>query len=211
MRDVACEPDPRVPPAASAARGRGASIDQAALEAARELLAAGGVKGLTMEGVAARTGIGKPTLYRRWRSKEDLALAVVLDMARTAIAAPAGADVREALVSYLGAAIDILRSTLMGQVMQGLTSDLATDPQMAVAFRGEVIGLRDSHLEELVQRGVEAGQLRPGVNVALVQDLLFGPVYYRLLYSGEPLEDDLAERIVNAVLASLATDPAAEG
>ena len=171
----------------------------------------GGVKGLTMEGVAARTGIGKPTLYRRWRSKEDLALAVVLDMARTAIAAPAGADVREALVSYLGAAIDILRSTLMGQVMQGLTSDLATDPQMAVAFRGEVIALRGSHLEELVQRGVEAGQLRPGVNVALVQDLLFGPVYHRLLYSGEPLEDDLAERIVNAVLASLAPDPAAEG
>ncbi len=165
------------------------------------------MKGLTIEGVSARTGIAKTTLYRRWRSKEDLALAVVLDMARTAIAAPTHSDIRQALISYLGAATTILRTTLMGRVMQGLASDLATDPAMADAFRAEVGALRSTHLNELVQWGVEAGQLRADVDVALLQDLLFGPIYYRLLFSGTPLQEDLAQRIVDAVLPSIAVDP----
>lgn len=170
-------------------------------------MADSGVKGLTIEGVSARTGIAKTTLYRRWRSKEDLALAVVLDMARTAIAAPTHDDIREALVGYLDAATTILRTTLMGRVMQGLASDLATDPDMAGAFRAEVGALREAHLTELVQRGVGKGQLRPGVDVVLLQDLLFGPLYYRLLFSGSPLERDLAQRIVDSILPSIAAQP----
>ncbi len=179
-------------------------VEQAALDTARQLLAETGVKGLTIEGVSARTGIAKTTLYRRWRSKEDLALAVVLDMARTAIAAPTHDDIRQALVSYLAAATTILRTTLMGRVMQGLASDLATDPAMANAFRAEVGALRQTHLTELVHWGVETGQLRNDVDVTLLQDLLFGPIYYRLLFSGSPLEEDLAQRIVDAVLPSIA-------
>jgi AcrR family transcriptional regulator len=183
------------------------TVEQAALDAARELLAETGVKGLTIERVSARTGIAKTTLYRRWRSKEDLALAVVLDMARTASAAPTHDDIRQALVSYLDAATTILRTTLMGRVMQGLASDLATDPDMATAFRAEVGTLRHTHLTDLVQRGINQGQLRAGVDVALLQDLLFGPLYYRLLFSGFPLEEDLGQRIVDSILPSIATDP----
>ncbi|MFZ2012695.1 MAG: TetR/AcrR family transcriptional regulator [Nocardioides sp.] len=186
---------------------RASTIEQAALDAARQLLADAGVKGLTIEGVSARTGIAKTTLYRRWRSKEDLALAVVLDMARTAVAAPVHDDIRQALISYLAAATTILRTTLMGRVMQGLASDLATDPDMANAFRTEVVTLRHTRLTELVRRGVDTGQLRTDVDVAILQDLLFGPIYYRLLFSGTPLEEDLAERIVDAVLPSIAAHP----
>ncbi len=179
---------------------RAVSVETAALEAARELLAADGVKGLTIERVAANTGIAKTTLYRRWRSKEDLALAVVLDMARTAVAAPASGDVRTALVNYLSTAVNLLRSTLMGRVMQGLASDLATDPEMASAFRAEVGSLRQSHLAELVRRGIDQGELRPDIDVALLQDLLFGPIYYRLLFTGLPLDEHLAGQIVDAVV-----------
>ncbi len=167
------------------------------------MLAAEGVKGLTIEAVAARTGIAKTTLYRRWRSKRELALAVVLDMASAAIAAPPEADVRAALTGYVSAATTILRTTLMGRVMQGLASDLATDPELATAFRAEVVALRQGHLEQLVARGIATGQLRAGVDVALLQDLLFGPVYYRLLFSGAPLDDDLAASIVDAVLPAI--------
>ncbi len=180
-----------------------ASVEQVALAAARELLAGQGVKGLTIEAVAATTGIAKTTLYRRWRSKQDLALAVVLDMARTAIAAPTGGDVRSALIGYLTTATTILRETLMGKVMRGLSSDLATDPALADAFHREVIALRQGHLEQLVRRGVASRQLRPDVDVALLQDLLFGPVYYRLLYTGAPLSDELAADVVDAILPSI--------
>ncbi|MGN6574956.1 MAG: TetR/AcrR family transcriptional regulator [Nocardioides sp.] len=188
------------------ARGPG-GIEQAAIEAARELLAAEGVKGLTIEAVAARTGIAKTTLYRRWRSKKDLALAVVLNMAHAAIAAPPEADAREGLTGYLAAATEILQTTLMGRVMQGLASDLATDPELAAAFHAEVVALRRSHLEELVARGVATGQVRPDVDINLLQELLFGPVYYRLLFSGTALTDDLAGRIVDAVLPAILAAP----
>lgn len=188
-------------------RGRGRDIEEAALEAARELLAADGVKKLTIERLSARTGIAKTSLYRRWRSKEDLALAVVLDMARTAVAAPIGNDTRTALINYLSAAIAILGQTPMGRVMQGLASDLATDADMAAAFRTEVIALRQTHLIDLVDHGIEQGQLRPDIDVTLLQELLFGPIYYRLLFSGHPLDTNLAETIVDAVLPSI-TPPA---
>ncbi len=201
------EPGPASTRPPTHAGSRAGTIEQATLDAARQLLADSGVKGLTIEGVSARTGIAKTTLYRRWRSKEDLALAVVLDMARTAIAAPSHGDIRQALISYLDAATTILRTTLMGRVMQGLASDLATDPAMAEAFRAEVGALRATHLTELVRHGVETGHVRDDVDVALLQDLLFGPIYYRLLFSGTPLEEDLAERIVDAVLPSIAADP----
>jgi AcrR family transcriptional regulator len=178
-------------------------VEKAALSAALEQLAAGGVKGLTIEGVAAQTGIAKTTLYRRWRSKEDLALAVLLEMTRAATFAPAGQDVRHGLVSYLDAVITILRDTPHGRVMRGLASDLATDPEMADAFRREVIGLRQGHLADLLHQGVATGRVRPEVDVALLQELMFGPVYYRLLFSGYPLEPDLASRIVDSILPSL--------
>lgn len=178
-------------------------VESAALSAALELLADGGVKGLTIEGVAARTGIAKTTLYRRWRSKEDLALAVLLDMARMATGAPAGPDVRAGLISYLDAVITILRDTLMGPVMQGLASDLATDPEMAKAFRAEVIAFRQEHLAKVIQHGLDEGELRPEIDLVLLQELLFGPVYYRLLFTGQSLEDDLAERIVDSVLPGI--------
>jgi AcrR family transcriptional regulator len=184
-------------------------VERAALAAALEELAAGGVKGLTIEGVAARSGVAKTTLYRRWRSKEDLALAVLLEMARMAITTPASSDVRADLIRYLDAVVRILRDTMFGQVMQGLTSDLATDPRMAEAFRREVVALRQDHLVTLFERGVAAGQLRSDIDLPLAQELLFGPVYYRLLFSGEPLSEDLAQRIVDHVLPGLLDTSAA--
>lgn len=186
---------------------RHVGVERQALTAAFEEFEAKGVKGLTIEGVAARSGLAKTTLYRRWRSKEDLALAVLLEMARLATAAPADGDVRTAVTGYMEAVVRILRETLMGPMMRGLASDLATDQRMAEAFRREVIALRQEHLISLVQRPDGSSRLREGIDAALLQELLFGPIYYRLLFSGGALEDGLATRVVEAVLPGvLASD-----
>ena len=92
----------------------------------------------------------------------------------------------------------------MGRVMQGLVSDLATDPHLAEAFQTRVVTLRVAEVRRLVERGIERGDLRRDTDVELVHELLFGPVYYRLLLSGAPLEPGLAERIVDAVLPAIA-------
>ena len=98
----------------------------------------------------------------------------------------------------------ILGSTLMGRVMQGLVSDLAADPELAQAFRGRVVAARVAEVRRLVERGIERGELRPDADLELAHELLFGPIYYRLLLSGEPLEPGLAERVVDAVLPAYA-------
>jgi AcrR family transcriptional regulator len=174
------------------------------LEVTRELLADGGVQGLTVEGVAARSGMAKTTIYRRYRSKDELALAVLIDMVDRVAAVPDLGDTRAELVRFLNGAVKILSSTLMGRVMQGLVSYLAADPDMARAFRERVVRRRVTEVRRLVERGIERGDLRADADHELLHELLFGPVYYRLLLSGDPLDRKLAERVVDAVLPAFA-------
>ena len=172
--------------------------EQAILEATRELLAAGGVHSLTVEGVAARSGVAKTTIYRRYRSKDELALAVLVDMVDEVAAVRDLGDTRAELVAFVNRAVKILGSTLMGHVMQGLVSDLAADPALAQAFRERVVARRLAEVRRLVERGIERGHLRPDSDPELVNELLFGPVYYPLLLSGAPLDGKLGERLVAA-------------
>jgi AcrR family transcriptional regulator len=179
--------------------------ETAILDATRELLAESGVHRLTMEGVAARAGVAKTTVYRRWRSKDELALAVLIDMVEQVAAVPEQDDTRAELVAFVEGAVRILGGTLMGRVMQGLVSELAASPELARAFQERVVALRVAEVRRIVERGIERGDLRADLDLDLVHELLFGPIYYRLLLSGAPLEPGLAERVVDAVLPAFVT------
>ena len=182
---------------------RSRRAELAILAATRELLAEGGVRELTVEGVAARSGVAKTTIYRRWRSKDELALAVVIDMVQTVAPVAARADTRAELVALVQGAVRVLGKTLMGSVMQGLVPELATGSELAEAFRDRVIGLRRAEVERVLRRGIERGELRADIDIGLTHELLFGAVYYRLFLSGAPLDRKLAERIVDALLPGL--------
>jgi AcrR family transcriptional regulator len=183
--------------------GRGAATEQAILQATRELLVEGGVHHLTVEGVAARSGVAKTTIYRRYRDKDDLALSVVLDMVEQVILPELG-DTRAELVQFVSAAVDQLGSTLMGRVMQGLVSDLATDPDLASAFQERVVSVRDAEVSRLIARGIERGDLAADTDEVTAHELLIAPLYYRLLLSGDPLDHAFAERIVDATMRAFA-------
>jgi AcrR family transcriptional regulator len=191
-------PDPETAGAEHA--DRGSRTEQAILDATRELLAEAGVRELTVEGVAARSGVAKTTIYRRWRGKDELALAVLIDMVEQVVATPDLGDTRRELIAFVDAAVKILGKTLMGRVMQGLVSDLACDPSLARAFRERVVSMRLAEVRRVIDRGIERGDVRADADVELVHELLFGPVYYRLLLSGGPLDGRLAARIVDSVL-----------
>ena len=183
--------------------GRGAATEQAILQATRELLAEGGVQHLTIEGVAARSGVAKTTIYRRYRDKDDLALSVVLDMVEQVILPELG-DTRAELLQLVSAAVEQLGSTLMGRVMQGLVSDLAVDPELAAAFQERVVSVRAAEVSRLIARGIERGDLAADTDEVTAHELLIGPLYYRLLLSGHPLDDAFAERIVDATMRAFA-------
>jgi AcrR family transcriptional regulator len=176
---------------------------QAILDATRELLAKGGVRDLTVEGVAARSGVAKSTIYRRYRSKDELALAVLMDMVQTVVAVPDLGDTRAELLLLVKGAVRVLGKTLMGTVMQGLVSELASESQLAVAFRTQVVSLRMAEVKRLLERGIERGDIKPDVDTGLTHEMLFGAIYYRLFLSGEPLDSGLAERILDAVMPAL--------
>jgi AcrR family transcriptional regulator len=122
---------------------------------------------------------------------------------QTVVAVPSLADTRSELIALVQGAVRVLGKTLMGSVMQGLVPELATDSELARAFRDRVVALRVQEVERLLRRGIERGELRADIDTGLTHELLFGAVYYRLFLSGEPLDRKLAERIVDAVLPGL--------
>jgi AcrR family transcriptional regulator len=185
----------------SPGRPRRSATGHAILTATREILAETGVHGLTIEGVAARSGVAKTTIYRRWRSKEDLALAALLEVIRQEPqASPRLGRTETALTAALGRLVKRLDSKLYGRVIRGLISDLGVDPVLARGFREQVLAHRVAELRALLQRGIERGELRPDLDTEVAIDLLLGPIYYRLLMSGEPLTSAFIDRLVGAVM-----------
>ena len=181
---------------------------KAILDATRELLAEGGdVRSLTVEAVAARSGVAKTTIYRRWRDKRELALdAVMIDLLPTFDDPVDVGDTRKELLTFIGSVIRTFTALGNGPAMQGLTSDIATEPELARVYREQVVEPRREQLKPVVERGIERGDLRPDTDVRLVHELLVGPIFYRLLYSGGPLDRKLGNELVDAVLNGFAPD-----
>jgi AcrR family transcriptional regulator len=176
--------------------------NKAILDATRELLADNGdVGSLTVEAVAARSGVAKTTIYRRWRDKWELALdAVMIDML-PGFADPIDVgDTRKELVTFVQAAIKNLSSPPSGPAMQGLISQIATDPELGRVYRQRVVEPRRAQLRPVIERGIARGDLRPDTDVDLVHELLLGPVFYRLLLSDGPLNRKLSTRLADAIL-----------
>jgi AcrR family transcriptional regulator len=175
--------------------------DAAILAATRALLAEGGVAGLTIEGVAARSGVAKTTIYRRWRDKDELAMAVLVD-ATEATRPPADVgDTRQELLTFLRTATRIITEN---GVLAGLVSEIATRPELARTYRSRLVVVRLREVGEIVARGVERGDLRPDTSVRLAHEMLVGPRLYRLLFSGAPLDRRHASALVEAVMTAFA-------
>jgi AcrR family transcriptional regulator len=176
---------------------------RAILDATRELLAQDGdVRSLTVEAVAARSGVAKTTIYRRWRDKWELALdAVMIDMLPRFDEPVDVGDTRKELLTFVNSVVRMMASTPMGPAMQGLVSQIATDPDLARVYREQVAQPRLTQLAPVIQRGIARGDLRADTEVRLVHELLLGPIFYRLLLSGAPLDRNLGPRLVDAILA----------
>ena len=183
---------------------RRARSERAILDATRALLAEVGVRGLTIEGVAARSGVAKTTIYRRWRDKDELALAAVWNDLAALQAPPDVGDTRAELRAFVEPVIGVLRSPLLGSVIRGLTSKIAESGDLSRMYREDFVEPRLAQLSEVIRRGVERGDLRSDTEVRLVHELLVGPVFYRLRYSGQPLDDGLVARVTDAVFRAFA-------
>lgn len=184
-------------------RPRSGRADRAILDAARELLIEDGFAGLRLEHVAARAGVGKATIYRRWPSKEALAQALLADLAAPHIAVADSGDTREELLAAVLNPMRAVTETDFGPVIRALLSQIASNPRLGDPFRATVVQARRAEVGRLVRRGIERGDLRPDADAELATELLVGPVYFRLMFGGT-LDRAFAERVVDNVLGGYA-------
>lgn len=185
-------------------RPRSEAATRAILEAAIDLMAEDGYEGLTMEGVAARAGVGKTTVYRRWASKEALVRATVQAFVSW-IPIPDTGSVREDLLALERQAVSVYRGR-PGRLMPALVSAMARSSSLADAIRDDFLRSRRAALRTVLRKGQARGELRADADLELALDFLGGPLFYRLLVTGGPLDDGLAEGVVDVMLHGVGLD-----
>lgn len=185
-------------------RPRSQQAHRAILDAARELLVEDGFADLHLEHVAARAGVGKATIYRRWSSKEELVGEVLRELASPHIGVPESGDTRQELLAVVMNAVGGLTRTPFGPVIRALLSQIAMNSALGDPFRASVVQSRRDEVARVVRRGIERGDLRADVDAGVATELLVGPVYFRLMFGGR-LDRRFAGRIVDAVLHGYAS------
>lgn len=180
-------------------RPRSETADRAILDAARQLLIEESYAGFRLEHVAARAGVAKATLYRRWPSKEALALGLLMELVAPHLAVPATGDTREELIASVQNPITALTQTPFGPVVRALLSQISMNPALGDPFRAAVVQARRVEVSRVMERGISRGDLRVDSDISVATELLVGPVYFRLVFGGE-LDHDFAVRLVDTLL-----------
>ncbi|MFI2476264.1 TetR/AcrR family transcriptional regulator [Nocardia xishanensis] len=186
-----------------AGRARDDRIDAAVLIAARELLNENGYADLSIGGVATRSGIHRPAIYRRWPSKRHLVVAVVADLLGLR-PTPNTGDLRADLIMAMRELVAALRDTSLDRVLPALLADLANDPDLRGHFLATVFEPRRQTTEIALRAAIGRGEIRPDIDMDFVLDAVAAPIYFRALFGHLPLDDALAEASVDAVLRSAA-------
>lgn len=184
-------------------RPRDERADKAILTATLELMAKSGVHDLRVDEVAGRAGVGKATIYRRYRSKDDLITAAIAGLV-SEITVPDTGRTRADLLVLMRGAVKVYRGSAEAAVMPSLVEAMSRDAELARLVRDEFLAGRRAALRAVLERGIERGDLRADLDVDLALDVLGGPLFYRLLITGGPIDEQLAEGVVELILRGFA-------
>ena len=179
---------PRGRPPSRAARHR-------ALSAARNILADQGFGRVTIEAVAARSGVGKPTIYRNWSNAVELVMEALMTDPPESEPTTSGRPI-DALRVQLRRLVETFATTRGRQITMALA---ASDPEseMTKAFRNRVILSSREHGHALIGAAVERGDISPPENVEVILDMIYAPLFYRLLVGHLPLSPEFAEDLAD--------------
>jgi AcrR family transcriptional regulator len=171
----------------------------AVLAAADELLIERGFGGVTVEGIAARAGVSKQTIYRWWPSKVDILLDTLIEEANRRLKIPEDGPVVDAVRTYLRALARFLAKADTGAVLLALLGEAQHDAETATLFHERYLDPRRARERALLKRGVVAGELPAGLNLDAALDSLLGPIVYRALSGAKvprPFVDALVDRVL---------------
>lgn len=187
-------------------RPRDDTITDAVLAAARRLCGEIGYRNLTMEALAVRAGTTKPAIRRRWPSLRHV---VVEAMTRDNVlmAAPDTGSTRSDLIILVEEFRRSMGDVMLGRLLPALVLDLSDDEELRRRFLDSVWRPRRARTEQILQRGIDRGELRADLDLEVTQDLLAAAVIYRFLFAHADLGPALSEQIVHHVLCGVAAGP----
>jgi AcrR family transcriptional regulator len=178
---------------------RDESARLAVLHAADDLLAERGFGRVTIEGIAARAGVAKQTIYRWWPSKVDVLLDTLVDDASHQLAVPDTGSAVDDTRRYLRVLAHFLAKEPAGKVLLALIGEAQHDAGMALVFHERYLDPQREREREMLRRGVRTGELADALDIDAALDALCGPVFYRAL-TGAPIPRSFVDRLVADVL-----------
>jgi AcrR family transcriptional regulator len=177
------------------------------MDAVYALLQERSVRELSMEAVAKRAGVGKPTLYKWWPTKAALVFAMFHERLAHQPEAPPAASV-EAFMRQRVRRLIVEFHDLFGKVIAELIAEGQSDPKVLQELYDQHIGVRRAHAVVEIEKAKRSGEFRADTDAVLLVDQIFGPIYYRMLLRITPLDQAFGDALLNQVLGGVRNRPA---
>jgi AcrR family transcriptional regulator len=191
-----------IPRPTQTGRPRSRRTKEAILKAARQLLAESGPAAITIEGVAARAGVGKASIYRRWPSRGLLALDATLDAYLAAQPTPDTRSLEGDLLATARGWIRSVKRSPTGPALRFLTAEVQSDASLAEAWPDRFVRQVRFQRGPMVERAIARGEIPAGSDPELILDMLFGPLYHRFLHGHLPLNERFAAGVAAMTAAA---------
>jgi AcrR family transcriptional regulator len=189
-------------------RPRSERAHRAILQAANELLESEGFAAVTVEAIAERAGVSKATIYRWWPNRAAVVMDGFLSIVSSEVPFPHTGHAREDIRIHMRRLAEAFSSKI-GRTVAALIAEGQSDPELAEALRSRWLSVRREEARGILELGIERGELREDLDLEVAVDVLYGPIYYRMLVGHAPLEGDFADALADHIFAGLAAgDPA---
>lgn len=191
-----------IPSMTNKGRPRSERAERAILDAAVQLLDESGLTSMTIEAVAARAGVGKASIYRRWPGKGALALDAFLGEFLGGQPVRDTGSLRGDLLAAVRDWIRTIDGTPAGRTLSGIIAEVQNDPGLAAEWRERFVRPVREKRRPIIERAVARGEIPPDSDPDLLMDMLFGPIYHRYLHGHLPLDDRFARGVASMVASA---------
>lgn len=185
-------------------RPRDAATEKAILAASYELLIEYGFATVTVDKIAERAKVSKATIYKWWPNKAAVVMDGFFSAAMSRLPVPDTGSAIEDIVIQAGNLASFL-TTREGKVINELIAEGQFDGKLAEEYRVRYFNPRRLDAKKILHRGVERGEIKKELDLELCIDLIFGPLFYRLLITGEKVDADFIQSLTSCVFAGIQT------
>lgn len=183
-------------------RPRSESSKIAILNATIDLLEKSGYSTLTIEAIAAHAGVGKATIYRWWANKSFLVFDAFLMSTETHMYFLEKTSIRENFRQQLHTLANVLNGTL-GRTMIALVAESGEDSELAKAFYTNYLNPRREDAKMILERAIAQGEIQSTINIDVASDMLYGPIYFRILIYKKKVDVEFIDTLVDQVMKGI--------